>query len=209
MGWEVWVFPVNNTDRDKDHTGHRDTQAETPWTQESGHRQGAQFIGMPSRFRTPEQGASPACKRGPKGGQNHRYEGAKQFEKQKTSGAHSKDSSTVGKTLKINIFICGFERLSLQHEVEKEGRDSMDLGVGTMRRGGQPPVPVLTSASSRFIIACGETQRNIRNLCHQAGSTVIGNIQATDVYKAVYNPKNWNQIGGKGLLFLMLNATCQ
>lgn len=67
MGWEVWVFPVNNTDRDKDHTGHTETQAETLWMQESGHRQGAQFTGMPSRFRTPGE-RSPACKRGPKEG---------------------------------------------------------------------------------------------------------------------------------------------
>lgn len=136
MGWEVWVFPVNNTDRDKDHTGHTSRDVV-----DAGVRtQTARTVHWHAK-QIPEGGASPACKRGPKGEQNHRYEGAKQFEKRrkkqhKTSGVHSKDSSTVGTTLKINIFICSFERSSLQHEVEKEGRMRLQYGsgCGTMRR---------------------------------------------------------------------------
>lgn len=63
MGWEVWVFPVNNTDRDKDHTGHTgrdvvDAGVRTQTTR-TVHWHAKQ---------SPEGGASPACKRGPKGG---------------------------------------------------------------------------------------------------------------------------------------------
>lgn len=71
MGCEVWVFPVNNTDRDKDHTGHTDTQAETSWTQESGHRQRAHFIGMPSRFRTPREKRRRRAREDQRGAKSH------------------------------------------------------------------------------------------------------------------------------------------
>lgn len=107
MGWEVWVFPVNNTDRDKGHTGHtsRDVvdagvRTQTTCTVHCHAKQ------IPDARR--KGGSVTGVQERTKGKQNHRYEGAKQFEKrrikqQKTSGAHSKDSSTVGTTLKMNI----------------------------------------------------------------------------------------------------------
>lgn len=63
----------------------------------------------------------------------------------------------------------------------------MDVGVESMRRRRQPLVPVLTSTSSRVIIAWRDTQRNIRtasqgNLFHQAGSTVVSYQDHLDLF---------------------------
>lgn len=60
MGWEVWVFPVNNTDRDKDHTGHTSRSQDT----DNAHSS----LACQADSRRPGGRGSPACKRGPKEG---------------------------------------------------------------------------------------------------------------------------------------------
>lgn len=155
---------------------------------ESGCRQRTQFIGMPSRSRTPSRKRRRHAT-GTKGAKGTDMREQNKFKKQKISGAHSKDSFTFGTTLKINIFFAALNFPELwtpefeTDEAEKEAcvlvfwGYSIDLGVESMHHCRQPLVPVLTSKSSCLIKACRETQTNIRtgslwSLFHQAGSTL-------------------------------------